>query len=49
MNIDQKAREVVEKVDFCRNGRELFRVAKQRDGEILLGLVVLKIKVARRK
>ena len=28
--MDQKARETVEKVDFCRDGCELFRIAKQR-------------------
>ena len=33
MAMDQKAREVVEKVDLCRDGRELFRIAKQRIGE----------------
>ena len=31
--MDQKAREVVEKVDLCRDGRELFRIAKQIVGE----------------
>ena len=30
MAMDQKAREAVEKVDLCRDGRELFRIAKQR-------------------
>ena len=30
--MDQKAREAVE-VDSCRDGRELFRIAKQRVGE----------------
>ena len=28
--MDQKAREMVEKVDFCCDGCELFRIAKQR-------------------
>ena len=28
--MDQKAREAVEKVDLCRDGRELFRIARQR-------------------
>ena len=31
--MDQKAWEVVEKVDLCCAGRELFRIAKQRAGE----------------
>ena len=31
--MNQKVREAVEKVDSCRNGRELFRIAKQRVGE----------------
>ena len=31
--MDQKAREAVEKVDSCRNGSELFRIAKQSTGE----------------
>ena len=31
--IDQKAREAVDKVDSCRDGRELFRITKQRVGE----------------
>ena len=30
MAMDQKAREALEKVDLCRDGRELFRIAKQR-------------------
>ena len=30
MAMDQKAREAVEKIDSCRDGRELFRIAKQR-------------------
>ena len=33
MVMDQKAREVVEKVKPCRDSRELFRIAKQRAGE----------------
>ena len=33
MAMDQKAREAVEKVDSNRDGRELFRIAKQRTGE----------------
>ena len=33
MTMDQKAREAVEKVDSFRDGRELFRIAKQRVGE----------------
>ena len=33
MAMDQKAREAAEKVDQCRDGRELFRIAKQRVGE----------------
>ena len=31
--MDQKAREAVERVDSCRDGRELFKTAKQRVGE----------------
>ena len=31
--MNQKVREAVEKVDSCRDGRELFRIAKQRVGE----------------
>ena len=31
--MDQKAREAVEMVDSCRNGSELFRIAKQSTGE----------------
>ena len=44
MTMDQKAREAVEKVDSCRDGRELFRIVKHRVGEkkMLLGLVILK-------
>ena len=41
----QKARGAVEKVDSCRDGRELFRIARQRAGEMLMVLVVLKMKV----
>ena len=33
MATDQKAREAVEKVDSCRDGRELFRISKQRVGK----------------
>ena len=33
MAVDQKAWETVEKVDSCRHGHELFRIAKQRVGE----------------
>ena len=33
MAMDQKARETVEKVDSSRDGRELFRIAKQKAGE----------------
>ena len=33
MVVDQKAQEAVEMVDLCRDGRELFRIAKQRVGE----------------
>ena len=33
MVMDQKAREAVEKVNSCRDCRELFRIAKQRVGE----------------
>ena len=31
--MDQKAWEAVEKVDFCCDGFELFRIAKKRAGE----------------
>ena len=31
--MDQRAREVLQKVDLCHDGRELFRIAKQRVGE----------------
>ena len=30
MAMDQKTLEVVEKIDSCHNGCELFRIAKQR-------------------
>ena len=30
MAMDKKAREALEKVDLCRDGRELFRIAKQK-------------------
>ena len=33
MAMDQKARKAVEKVDSYHNGRELYRIAKQRPGE----------------
>ena len=33
MAMDQKAQEAVKKVDSCFDGRELFRIAKQRVGE----------------
>ena len=33
MAMDQKAQEAVQKIDSCRNGRELFETAKQRNGE----------------
>ena len=33
MAMDQKAQKVVEKVDSCRDGCELFRIDKQRAGE----------------
>ena len=33
MAMDQKAREAVETVDSSRDGRELFRIAKQRVGK----------------
>ena len=46
MAMDQETQEAVEKVDLCRDGRELFRIAKQRVGKRkMLGLVVLKMKV----
>ena len=32
MVMDQKAREALEKVDSCRDGRKLFRITKQRVG-----------------
>ena len=31
--MDQKAQEAVEEVDLCRDGPELFIIAKQRSGE----------------
>ena len=51
MAVDQKAQEMVEEVDSCCDGRELFRIAKQRLGRIkmLLRLVVLKINERRWK
>ena len=33
MTMNQKAQEAVETVDLCCDGRELFRIAKQRAGE----------------
>ena len=33
MAMDQKAREMVEKIDSCREDRELFRIATQGFGE----------------
>ena len=44
MAMNQKAREVVEKVDSCRDGRELFIIAKQRVGEKkdVFGVIYLK-------
>ena len=33
MAMDQKAREAVKKVDLCRDGCELCRIAKQRSWE----------------
>ena len=33
MAMDQKARQAVERVDSCRDGREFFRIATQRVGE----------------
>ena len=33
MTMDQKAREAADKVDSCRDGRKLFRIAKQKVGE----------------
>ena len=47
MAMDQKAREAVEKVDSCRDGRDLFRIAKGLGRGKMLGLVVLKMKVGR--
>ena len=45
MAMDQKAREAVEKVDSCRDGRELFRIAKQRVAEKkdVVGVSCLKV------
>ena len=45
--MDLKARKEVEKVDSCRDARELFRVAKQRVGENkdVVGVSCLKMKV----
>ena len=47
MAMYQIAQEAVEKVDLCRDGCEVFRIAKKRSGrrKMLLGLVVLKMKV----
>ena len=44
MAMDQKAREAVEKVDSSRDGRELFRIVKQRAGEKsdVVGVICLK-------
>ena len=42
MAMDQKAQKAVEKVDFCHDGCDVFKIAKRK---MLLGLVVLKIKV----
>ena len=44
MAMDQKARKVVEKVDSCHHGRELFGIAKQRAGEKknVVGVICLK-------
>ena len=48
MDVYQKARQAVEKVDLCRNGREFFRIAKRLGRKkMLLGLVILKMKVRR--
>ena len=33
MAMNKKAREAVEEVDSCRDGRELFSIGKQRVGE----------------
>ena len=33
MAMDQKARDAIEKVDSCRDDRELSRITKQRAGE----------------
>ena len=48
MGMDQESRKVLEKVDSCRDGRALFRIAKGLGKrQMLLGLVVLKMKVGR--
>ena len=50
MAMHQKACEAVEKIDSCHDGHELFGIAKGlRRREMLLGLVVLKMKVERWK
>ena len=50
MVMHQKACEAVEKIDSCHDGHELFGIAKGlRRREMLLGLVVLKMKVERWK
>ena len=33
MTMNQKTREAVQTIDQCRDGRELFRIEKQRPGE----------------
>ena len=43
MAMDENAWEAVKKVDSCRDGRELFRIPKQRAGE-KKDVVVLKMK-----
>ena len=42
--MDQKAREVMEKVDLCRDGLELFRTAKQRvrEKKYIVGFICVK-------
>ena len=46
MAMDQRGREAVEKVNSCRDGRELIRIAKRLGRrKILLGLVALKMKM----
>ena len=48
MGTDQESRKVLEKVESCRDGRALFRIAKGLGKrKMLLGLVVLKMKVGR--